>query len=125
PPAGAGRVPVELVIIAEEAELVAGAVADRVAVLAVGQQRVGTADLEPDSIVHRLASVWLLMAVALHRGDIEADADRPPVAFVARGEFAKQAVPEDIACGAYADRLGDVEVAVLAHSDVAQEGEDA
>ena len=69
-PAIAGGVPVELVIILEEAELAGGPVADRVDMLARRDVGLGIAHIDPDAIALALRVPGLVGAVAL-------DARRP------------------------------------------------
>src|SRR5262249_20795567 len=55
-PAGAGGVPVELVVIGEEADLATGAVTNHVFVPAVADQPVGAADAQAHAVAELLAA---------------------------------------------------------------------
>src|SRR5262249_38111978 len=63
-PAGAGRVPVELVVVGEESDLARGAIFDDVFMRAEAQRAVGAADANAHAIRHALGGPGLRRSVA-------------------------------------------------------------
>ena len=125
-PAIAGYVPVELVILLEEADLPRGAIADLVAVRRVLEEDVLAADPDARAVAERFEGIGLSPPVALHVEDVEAD-DHPlaiPVR-IGRREVTEDAVPDLVAFGIDGDRLGDVDRGIGVHRHVADEALDA
>ena len=92
-PAGAGGVPVQLVVVGEEADLPRGAIFDDVFVRAVGDGDIGTADAHAHAVREALERPVFRSAVARDRLHVEADFDARAV--VARVDGRK--IPQDAA----------------------------
>jgi hypothetical protein len=76
--------------------------------------------------VVRLGGIDLGTAVALDRKDIEAGLHaRAVLGPIGGGEIAQDAVPNAVAVGLHLDGLGDHEIAVALHVDVADDARDA
>src|SRR5690606_18542800 len=79
-PAIAGRVPVKLVELLEEADLPRRAIADPIAVLPAGNEDIGAADARAHAVRPAFDLVRLVLPVARHRNHAEADIDHRAVA---------------------------------------------
>ena len=125
-PAGAGRVPVELVVIGEEADLPGGAVADHVFVPPGAEQPIGAADAHAHAVAQPFGDPILRSAVAGDRLNVESDLDPGAVAApVAGRKIAQDAATDVAAFGLDGNGLGDRKVAVALDRDVADEAQDA
>ena len=74
-PAGAGGVPIELVVVGEEADLPRGAIGDDVFVPAGAEKPIGAADADPDAVAQPFRGPVFRAAVAGDGPDLEADLD--------------------------------------------------
>ena len=125
-PAGADRVPVQLVVIVEEAELARSAVAQGVGVVGGHREEVVVAGVDAHAVVDVLGEPRLVAAVALHAQHLEADHDAVAMAVAIAGrEVAVDAAADVVAFRAHRDPFGDVEAAVGADVDLAVVGQDA
>ena len=116
-PARADRVPVELVVIGEKADLPRRAIAQRVAILR-GQprQKVVVAGVDSHAVLAPLREPRLGHTIALHTLHLETDDDVVPVAVaIARRKVAIDASADLVAFGADRDLLGDLDRAARVH----------
>ncbi len=112
-PAGADRVPVELVVAREEAELARRAIAQRERVLGGHLQEVVVAGVDPDAVGHGLGKVRLRLAIAPHVQQLEPDDDPVAVSILVAGrEVAIDAAADPAPLGPHGDLLGHVQAAV-------------
>ena len=125
-PAVARHVPVQLVVIGEEAELPVGAIGDGVGVLARRQVHLRVADSDAHTVRQLLEGVWFHVSVAADRDHLEAGHHAPAVPVdVAGREVAQQAAPDLLAFRPHPQCLDHLERAVRSHVDVALPVEDA
>jgi hypothetical protein len=123
-PAVAVHVPVQLVVVLEEAELARGAVGDLVDVPAARQHHGGVADADARAVAIGLHRPGLGVAVAAHRDDMQRHPDaRAAAVAVIGGEIAQDAALDFTPFDLHLDALGDGEPAVRADADVAVEVE--
>src|SRR5262245_41685617 len=123
-PAVAGRIPVELVIILEEADLAGRTVADYVTMLADGDISVGVAELDPHAIADRARRS--LDRVSVDRCSLEGEGDvdlTTSLVTVSGREIAEDAMVDPIVLGTDVDRFGDFDRRVPLDLDVAPEME--
>src|SRR5262249_8967909 len=125
-PAGAGRVPVKLVVVGEKSDLPVGAIADYVSVLAVGEQAVCAADTDAHAVRQRLGDEGLRRTVAGDGLDVEADLDARTVARAILG----RKIPQDAATNLVpfrfdTDSLGHRKLAVALDCGIADELQNA
>ncbi len=120
-PAIAGRVPVELIEILEEADLPRGDILDHVFVAAGVENAVGTADPHAQAVIQIFKRKVFRVAVAADRKHMKAHDDLAAVApaMIGRGKIAKDAPADNIAFRLHRDRLGDGEIAVALDRHVA------
>src|SRR3989449_5121659 len=125
-PAVAVHVPVQLVVVAEEAELARSAIDDLVDVPAGGEHHVGAAYADALAVRQALHVVVLASAVARHADHAEGHArSRTERAAVAGREVAQDAAADLAALGLYFDPLGDRQRAVPGDADAAMEVKDS
>ena len=125
-PAGAGGVPIELVVVGEEADLPVGAVADDVFVPAGAERPIGAADADADAVAQPFGDPIFRGAVARDRLDVEPHLDPRAVPAPVDGRKIAQDAAADLpAFRLHGDRLGDRKVAVALDRDVADEAQDA
>ena len=102
-PAGAGGVPIELVVVEEEADLPRGAIGDDVFVPAGAEKAIGTADADPDAVAQSFRGPVFRGAVAGDGTDLEADLDaRAVLAGVGGRKIPQDAAADLVAFGLHA-----------------------
>src|SRR5262249_38166602 len=94
-PAGAGRVPVKLIVIREESDLPRGAIANDVFVPPDAEQSIGVADAHSHPVRQALGDKVFRRAVTGHRLDVEANLDAGAVAVGVRGRKITQDAAAD------------------------------
>src|SRR2546422_9952660 len=117
---------VQLVVVAEEAELARSAIGDLVDVPAGREHHVGAADADALAVGEALQGVVLASAVARHADHAEGHARfRAERAAVAGREVAQDAAADLAALGLHFDPLGDRQRAVPGDADAAVEVKDS
>src|SRR5690606_14686804 len=125
-PPEAGHVPVQLVMLVEEAEHAAGTIAVRVGVYARRQQAIRRPEPGAHAVPPRLAAEGLGVAVAQDRNRLVDHLDVvAETVLVARGVIAVDAAPDALPFGPDRDRLGHFHRRVRTDQDVASVFEDA
>ncbi len=124
-PAVAVDVPVELVVLLEEADLEVGPVGDFVDVGAARQHHAGVADAHAHAVLLPLQRVVLGLPVAPHRQHLERHRDLAPVAVPVVGrEIAQDAALDLLALDLHVDGFEDGQLPLGADPDLAVEGQD-
>ncbi|HEY6258549.1 MAG TPA: hypothetical protein VIY51_22430 [Xanthobacteraceae bacterium] len=125
-PAGAGRVPIELVEFLEIADLARGAIFDDIFVRPGLERDVGASDAHTHAVRKLLGGEGFAFAVAGDRLNIEADHDAPPAgAGIGGWKIAQDAAADLVAFGLDHDSLGDLQIAAALDRHVADEAENA
>src|SRR2546422_883363 len=113
---------VQLVVVAEEAELARSAIGDLVDVPAGGEHHVGAADADALPVREALHGVVLAPAVARHADHAERHARfRAERAAIAGREVAQDAAADLAALGLHFDPLGDRQSPIPVDADAAME----
>ena len=125
-PAVAGDVPVQFVMTLEPPDHPRRGVADGVDMLADRDDHVGVTDLDPHPVVLRLNAVGFGLAVAAGFEQRKSNFHPLPArTVIARRNFATYAAVDGDILGLDADRLGDIDRAVLGDHDIAGEVDDS
>ena len=122
----AGDVPVQLVVLVEEAELAGGAVADGKAYLRGHRQEIVVAGVHPHAVGTLFGEPGFRLTVAPDLEHLEIHHVAVALAVLVAGrEVAIDAAPYAVAFGAYGDVFGHLHAAVGEHGDVGMVGLDA
>src|SRR5262249_30642316 len=117
-PSVARDVPVELVVIAKEAELAVRVIVEFVGMLAGRQHHVGASQVYPHAVATRFGAPGLRLTVARRGLEIEWHHGVPTTrARVGSGEIAIDAALDLLALGAHPDGFVHVERAIAADGD--------